>query len=133
MKRLSIAILFGISLAAAPAQACRNPAGTRAIIHSTLPAQLADDMVAIEVEFPAGLSNGEFRRSGSEARIVRVVRGDVPLTSVWVSPEDGQSSCSYAFANGHAGLLVGQLRNEPGRQVFEPIWVVRRNGFRIVP
>ena len=132
MKPLPVAIAISLLLLPGAAWACRNPAFTHALVHSKLPASLPDGMVAVEAAFPDQLTSGEFKRSGGgEARILRVIRGEVPARTVWVSSEDGQSSCDYAFSNGARGLLVGRLRQQNGRWVLEPEWVRRGDGYRL--
>ena len=126
-----VAAAIGFALSATPVQACRSPASVSAIVHSALPPELPDGFVAVEAEFSPDLSDGEFRRSGGEARILRVLRGRVPHATIRVIPDEGQSSCHYAFANGRTGLLVGQLRVDKGETVLEPVWVVHRNGFEM--
>jgi len=120
-----------LSTAASPAWACRAPPYVEALIHSEVPRSLPDDLVVLQVEFAPDLTTGEFRRAGAQARILRVLRGRVLGASIWVSPEDGGSSCSYPFANGRVGLIVGRLGTQGGRRALEPRWVSRRSGFRL--
>ena len=131
MKLGPVGITILALIAPTASSACRSAEYVLAIVHSKLPRSMPDGMVAVEAVFPDGLTNGDFRRSGAEARILRVVRGEVPVRSVWVSPEDGGSSCSYAFANGRNGLLVGRLRNDGSRWVLAPEWVIQRHGFQL--
>jgi hypothetical protein len=134
MKSLWVAAavaVAGTALGIAPAQACRSAQFVSGIVHSALPPSLPEGLVVAEAEFPTDLSEGEFRRSGGEARILRVIRGNLPGAIIRVSSDGGQTSCDYAFANGRSGLLVGRLRVDKGETVLEPVWVVRRSGFQM--
>lgn len=127
-----MAAAFAALFVAAPATACRGPSAVLAIIHSELPASLPAGHVAIEVAFPDTLTDRDFRRSGGEARILRVVRGDIPGDTIYVSSENSRTSCDYAFGNGRAGFLVGRLSRMDGRLAIVPVRVARRNGFRMI-
>jgi len=129
--RILLAAAVIAAFAATPAQACRSPASVIAIVHNALPPELPEGLVAVEAAFSPDLTSGDFRRSGGEARILRVVRGHVPFASIRVVSDEGQSSCHYAFSNGHRGLLVGRLKTEKGHTLLEPVWVVRRNDFQM--
>ena len=131
MRAAVVLGVVGLAMTAAPAEACWLPSEVSAIVHTTLPDTLPDDLIAVEAEFAPDMDESAFLRSGGEARILRVIRGSVPGDSIWVSAGGGQTSCDYPFANGRRGFLVGKLATENGRQVIEPLWVVQRDGFRI--
>jgi hypothetical protein len=126
-----IASVLLAAIAASPAAACRLPSAVSAVIHSQLPDPLPADLVAAEIEFKESLDTGSFRRFGGEARVIRAIQGSLPRKSLWISSAGGRTSCHYAFANGRRGLVVGRLTRGKRGAVLEPVWVVRRNGFRM--
>jgi hypothetical protein len=128
-------ILHMAAIAAAfctgPAMACRSSEHVSGIIHSSLPDDLPADLIVAEVRLPDSLDTGAARRVGAEAKILRLVQGKLPARTMPIDLS-GQTSCDYPFANGREGLLVARLVERDGRRMLSPIWVVQRNGFRMV-
>lgn len=124
----SFSVLCTVAVAS-PASACRSPAGVLAIVHNAVPNRIPEGAVVLDVDFPPTA-----RSQGSvaiEARVRRVVHGTFTGRSVRVRA-DRRSSCHYPFSNGRSGLIVGHLRERDGMPVFQPVYVPRRTGFRLL-
>ena len=118
-----------VLVSASPAAACPTSAAVVALIHNEVPDRLPEGAVVLDVAFPQ-----EVRPSspmGTEARIRRVVHGAFEGSSILVRAPR-RTSCHYPFSNGRSGLIVGHVREVRGTPVFHPIFVSRRNGFRLL-
>jgi hypothetical protein len=129
MRKALLAVIVCISSASA-GHACRNPSAITAIVHSRMPESLPPGAMALIVEVPLGAKPG---KGAIVARVRKVVAGRHAGDWVRILVRR-KTSCSYPFANGRSGLLVGYVRpsSDDGMLVVDPIEVSRRNGFRLV-
>jgi hypothetical protein len=120
-------------LAAGAANGCRvDPPEVSALIHSTLPDPLPDDMLIAEVDFVGDVTTEALHGAGLRAHVRRIIKGRYEGRLLIVRMPGLFTDCDRPTANGTSGLIVVKpVGLENDILVVEPVLVERRHGFRL--